>query len=363
MIQLNKGKTMTFESRFIEENEFGMPSQGGGIGDHLKKNWGKYATGAGAGALGMAASHIMGGNDGGVLDELQNAHEQGDLKDTILDKMQGGLGKLKSNDNMANFASDSSGHNSNDYSDGSGHNSNDYSDGSSSSSSKFGHWKPEFDKLSDITNGSDHATFATPAAAGNKAASTLNQLTSAKAAALPFAGAEEGNRIPFFGDENADHLRSTFMNNPEATMDPKALDAAAGEKVAANYDKQYDTYAKKLAERNEAIERLRSSSGDLTPDENKEYQTVFNQTLNAPTATAGNVEAVQNDAFKNVVQGNLDKGMSDSMNWARSNGFDFMLNGNINDDLAAFSQMKAGQGIPPQLEPIYKEVLRAARQK
>ncbi len=73
---------MTFQERkLIQESFFG-------------NNKMKYATGALAGALGVAANHITGGEDN-VLDELKGAHEQGNLWNTILDKGQSGLESFK----------------------------------------------------------------------------------------------------------------------------------------------------------------------------------------------------------------------------------------------------------------------------
>ncbi len=79
---------MTFKTRKLIE-EAGW--------DNLKNNWGKYATGAGLGALGTAAAHIMGDSDvgGGFLDDLKSANQEGHFWNTLMDKGQGGLENLK----------------------------------------------------------------------------------------------------------------------------------------------------------------------------------------------------------------------------------------------------------------------------
>ncbi len=341
---------MTFKNRLLQEETYGQP---GGFDNHMKKNWGKYATGAGLGALGMAASHILGGNEGGALDEFKDAHEQGNLWNTVMDKGQSGLEAMKGgggdDNNMADFAKKGSPF--------SNQTSNDYNDSGDSKITNLPNFKPKFDKLNGIVDSADSSDSAAPTTTQSAPTPTTADL---KAAALPYAGAPEGSRMPFFGEDMPSHLKSTFFGNADPSVTPEDIEAQRQQMISDNYDKQYGAFTKSNDAAQAALKEFKQDSGDMTPEKIKEMNTILTGLKTAPEFTANNTAGMGRNA-ESVLEKTLTGNLDNSMTWAKNNGYPFMLNGNIRDDLAAFSAMQNKGGIPPQLMPIYREVMRAAQ--
>ncbi len=348
-MNLKEDSDFSFKARLLQENYPGIPGQSttSGVEHHLKDNWKKYAGGAGLGALGMAASHVLGDSDVGEghLDELKTASKDGQLWNTLLDKGQNAIGNLKTDDatsNQADFSVKS----------GSGSSTTDHMENKTGQAP----WQPKFKTLNDISKAAADDKAAAAAATPEHTQAEIEM--AAKAGSLPYAGEKEGTYSPFTGNERANHLFS-WRNNPDASVTDTDVQDALANKVGSNYDKQWNTYQDTKQAQQEALDKFRSGTGDASAEDIKELKGAIAKTPTAPTMNANALTNVPR-GLEDTVQTNLDSQLNDSINYAKANGFDFMLNGNTKDDLAAFAQMQAGRGIPEQLMPIYREVLRAA---
>ncbi len=348
-IRMNEGETMTFESRLLQEDAY---NPGGGFDNHMKKNWGKYATGAGLGALATGAAHVMGGTD--MLDDAKELYQNDELGNTVIDKVQGGLDYLKNDDNHANFAS---GHNSNDYSNGSG----DFKNGSV--------FKPKFDKLTDVVSGnsSDSSGSMNSADSGSASSGPMSAVTAAPAALTndqritlanaPFANKEgEGTRTPFFGPERANHLFD-WKGDVNTTPNTDEMQAVKNQMISDNYDTRWNTYQDKKEALDAATEKMREGSGKIS----KEEMTALKNAMNANPGEAPTMDSAPSISDK-AIQGKLNADLENSVAYAKTHGLQNLLNGNTSDDLTLFNKLAAQPGgIPQELQPIYNEVMRKAQ--
>ncbi len=336
-IRMNENST--FKSRLIQENAYGMPggdSMMNRMANDGKKNWKKYALGAGTGALGMAASHIMGDSDGGAgdLDTYKEAHEKGELGDTIINKIQGGMENLKSNNNMADFASKNS----------------------TSVANNTGQptWSPGIDKLKTLTGESVPSTTITPESTPEVKGPPMTIGQEAKAEALQYSGNDKGN---------FDNVQSGWPWNKQASasMTDNDIQNAIGQKVSDNYDNRWDSYQDKMTGVNDALKEFNAGDGEMSISKLQELKKAMGDIPTAPTMNAGSITAA-NYGVEDNLQKKLNSDLQGSIQAAKNAGLHFLGDSNVADDVAYFAKLKAGGGIPEPLMPLYRDVMRKASQ-
>jgi hypothetical protein len=311
MMGMEDINNQNFRRRILQEDfpaYSGPPSNTGGITDHLKKNWKNYLGGAalGAGAM-MLGDHLSDGVHD-FNDEMHNASDNGNYMNTWINKAQSGLEHLKTGDHTSSV--------------GVGNNNvleNPTSTGSGSSETT------NIDKLKSI---------AYPYASNNDS-----------------ANGRISSMIPFYGEGYASHLKNFVSGNADVGAADLSQADIARENYAGIGDKENAIKAYKIATQ-KAL-----SDGVVSPAEHQQLSAMHDKITEGP----GLIDKAKGFIYGDdtvAAERQAEQEVNNAMNWAHQNGFDFLLNGNTDDDLAFFrdAQQKYGK-IPDQLMPIYRAVM------
>lgn len=315
-----KESTMgTFQSRLLEE-EYGQyaapaaaaPSLGSRVKDNVKSNWKQYAGGAALGGLGAMLGDHFTDTVGDFNDDMQTAAGSGNYINTGLDKMQGGLEAMKIGD-----GSDSN-----------------TSGGSTSGGSTTGGSRGEFVSGTDTQRG-------------------VPSTDALKAMGLAYGGANDdvSNRAWNF----ADHLKSRVTGNADV-----AAGGISDENVAKSTIDRLGYESKDMNDYKDALQRA-TADGKISPDEAREIQGFKDRMGANNTSLWDKAQGLVYGQDNIQAEKMMERQLQNSMDFAKENKLDFLLKGDIQDDIQYFKDVQNRFGyIPDELQPIYQAVMRKA---
>ncbi len=289
---MNMNKNDTFRDRVIEET----------FGQHMQDNWGKYAAGAGAGAVGMAASHILG--DGGLDDAREAYNTDGfrGVKDHLLDKMQSGMDTIKS----------------------------DNSD--SSTASRNEDWKPNNNQLKNLVGDKSDGNFSIDDASSGKEMNNLDKINSM---AFKHRDVDAGGYMPWQGS------RPEYSTNMFGQADPNVTK---------------DDIEKYELEQIQNTTKDAMSDGRIDAGEAKNIQDMYNDRTSERWFT-------QSDAADNLEAQRAQETQL-GLDTAEKYGHDVLISGDYEAREQFFNDIKQKMGgIPKEYMGLYKDHIRQMAQR
>jgi len=290
---------MTFKKRFLQEDQFNF-SQQPTLGQKIKegaKN--NWGKMLGAGALGALATTAAAVHNDDFNDTLSNWHEL-DSQDKLTDHFL------------------------------------------SKGQAGLEHLKTDDAPSTSFSSGSSTNTDSGASNFTSRHAGTSNvDLDKLKAAALPYAKANDN-----FGMSASDDVGASDLSQADIAKENLA-NVQEKQKMMQDYQKLLNSSLK---------------DGYVDPQEQAQIE-----------AMRGRLD--QNnmgffDRMKGMIYGDdrvqaerhAEQQLKSAYDWAKANNLDFLTKGSVEDDLAFFRDVQAKFGqIPPQLQPIYQNVMRNLR--